>query len=98
MGLVIGEGSFKTPKAVCHLVCLAMGSSEIFHLFQQLKRYGCMSHAFVYGAVDVDKTFNDFFSKTAFIHTCAINYTAKTSLLHLSISGKHFKPNPNSIE
>jgi len=24
-GLVISEGSFKTPKAVYHLICLAMG-------------------------------------------------------------------------
>ena len=74
LGLAIGEGSFKTTKDVYYL-----GYGEFENLcFVSVVQTVWVSRAFVYSAVDVNKIMMIFFSKTTFIHICAINYSAKT--------------------
>jgi len=77
MGLVIGGESFKTTRTVYHLICLAMKSLKIFVSIQLFKLYGCHVH-FFYNAVNEKQNCEEFFSKTAFMHVRAINYTKKT--------------------
>jgi len=54
-----------------------------------------VSHVFVYGMVDLDKIMTIFLVKPlSYICTQLSKLQKNYSLLHLSITGEHFKPNP----